>query len=437
MLKKIKILGLFGKFDYDIELKEEGLTILTGPNGYGKTTILKIIHAVTSNSMAPFFSFSFNEIHLTMDNGEVKNKKKELSLSKNYEIKIVSVNDDLQVQLNNEKPVLHRKKHLLKQIIEGSHNRMMRYRPVDEKHLLDRETGTIFLVENLIEQLISENSLEMEGLKLFPNSVSLSSNTYFIREQRLVKYSNLVKKSRRPYHDEDNFREVVSVIEDYAREMSEKIEKTMAKASQVGQELDSSFPRRLFEEKGAIEESEFDERYRAIKEKQSALTLYGLSNTEEENRTSFSPENAKALLVYLNDMEKKLAVFDDILSKIKAFSSILNDRNFVFKQIEISAEHGFIFKTDEGKKLSLSSLSSGEQQQTVLLYELLFRVPENALVLIDEPEISLHVAWQKEIINDLLEIIRLKKINVITATHSPQVIGEHWDLVVDLWKISQ
>jgi predicted ATP-binding protein involved in virulence len=46
MLKKIKIEGLFNKFNYDIELKEEGITILTGPNGYGKTTILKMAHIV-------------------------------------------------------------------------------------------------------------------------------------------------------------------------------------------------------------------------------------------------------------------------------------------------------------------------------------------------------------------------------------------------------
>jgi len=45
MLKRIKISKLFNSFDYDINLKAGGLTILTGPNGYGKTTILRMIHA--------------------------------------------------------------------------------------------------------------------------------------------------------------------------------------------------------------------------------------------------------------------------------------------------------------------------------------------------------------------------------------------------------
>jgi len=55
MLKKIKIEGLFNKFNYEIEFKE-GITILTGPNGYGKTTILKIIYAFAVKNMAFFFS---------------------------------------------------------------------------------------------------------------------------------------------------------------------------------------------------------------------------------------------------------------------------------------------------------------------------------------------------------------------------------------------
>ncbi|MCB1193135.1 MAG: AAA family ATPase [Leptospiraceae bacterium] len=95
------------------------------------------------------------------------------------------------------------------------------------------------------------------------------------------------------------------------------------------------------------------------------------------------------------------------------------------------------FKTEDGKILTLESLSSGEQQEIILIYDLLFKVNSNTLVLIDEPEISLHVAWQKEFLNDLLRIIRLQKITVIVATHSPQIIDEHWDLVVDLEDISR
>lgn len=82
----------------------------------------------------------------------------------------------------------------------------------------------------------------------------------------------------------------------------------------------------------------------------------------------------------------------------------------------------------------MTDLSSGEQHEVVLLYELLFKVSEKSLVLIDEPEISLHIVWQKEFLKDLLEIIKIRNFDVLIATHSPSIIDENWDLTVELEK---
>lgn len=60
--------------------------------------------------------------------------------------------------------------------------------------------------------------------------------------------------------------------------------------------------------------------------------------------------------VYLNDTEKKLSVFDDMLKKLKIFSTILNERQFVFKQLEISPDFGFRFRTEDGRKKFLMTL---------------------------------------------------------------------------------
>ena len=52
--------------------------------------------------------------------------------------------------------------------------------------------------------------------------------------------------------------------------------------------------------------------------------------------------------------------------------------------------------------------------------------------MIDEPEISLHVVWQLAFLDDIKDIINLKKIDVVIATHSPQIINDDWDLTVNL-----
>ncbi len=125
-------------------------------------------------------------------------------------------------------------------------------------------------------------------------------------------------------------------------------------------------------------------------------------------------------------------MFDELLQKLELFVSILNERRFAFKKIKISKEVGFIFTTIQENDISLSFLSSGEKQEVILLYELLFKIEEGALVLIDEPEISLHVAWQKAFLADVEKIARLQKFNVVVATHSPQIINGNWDITIDL-----
>jgi predicted ATP-binding protein involved in virulence len=55
-LINIKITGLFDLFSYSIDLnQEEDLTILTSPNGYGKTTVLNILYNLF-NSLVLLFS---------------------------------------------------------------------------------------------------------------------------------------------------------------------------------------------------------------------------------------------------------------------------------------------------------------------------------------------------------------------------------------------
>jgi predicted ATP-binding protein involved in virulence len=131
-----------------------------------------------------------------------------------------------------------------------------------------------------------------------------------------------------------------------------------------------------------------------------------------------------------------LGVFDELESKLKLFKKIINSR-FLFKQMSLSKDTGITFTTEDGQSLALNSLSSGEQHELILFYQLLFKVRPNSLVLLDEPEISLHVAWQKQFLQDILEVIRLAAFDMVIATHSPQIIADRWDLTVPLKKPEQ
>ena len=93
---------------------------------------------------------------------------------------------------------------------------------------------------------------------------------------------------------------------------------------------------------------------------------------------------------------------------------------------------GISIRTRAGERLDLGMLSAGEQHELVILYDLLFRTPNDSVILIDEPELSLHVAWQEQFLDDLEEMAQLSNFRAILATHSPEIIGDRWDLTVEL-----
>ena len=416
MLRAIHITKLFNLFDYPINLNnEEGITILTGPNGYGKTTILKIIHAIARKNFFYFLKLSFKKITLIFDDSSL-NITLEKKSTNNYTIR------------QGKKPSLSISRESLdKQLQIILRERF--FRQIDEDKWIDRRNDNIFDISTLIERVIPELSEYQHGL--FENGFPSIPDVYLIREQRLLKRIQR-KRSRQYYSEDEMINHFGETIEEYAKELKDHITDTLATNSQITQELDSSFPRRLFEERNEISEEDFNIRFEKIKEIQKALNKYELSVIREDNHPTYKKENAKALMVYLNDTEAKLEVFHKLLEKLDLFTGILNERRFAFKKIQISKEDGFKFLTKDNNPLSLTDLSSGEQQEVVLLFELLFKVKPGTLVLIDEPEISLHVAWQKEFLNDLIKVTELQRINTIIATHSPQIINERWDLTLDL-----
>jgi len=167
-------------------------------------------------------------------------------------------------------------------------------------------------------------------------------------------------------------------------------------------------------------------------EKQERLYEFGLVSNKTEPGYNYEAGSEKVLSLFLENTEEKISVFDDLLAKLELFTNIMNQRRLLFKSVKIDPNRGFSFFTQKNKPLDLKDLSSGEQHEVVLLYELIFKTKPNTLVLIDEPEISLHIAWQNEFLNDIMEIIRLQQIQVLIATHSPQIINEYWDLTVNL-----
>ena len=113
----------------------------------------------------------------------------------------------------------------------------------------------------------------------------------------------------------------------------------------------------------------------------------------------------------------------------KAIDKVCGEINNLFDIIEIDAkitgldpeEKLPIFQNSAGKSFDINHLSSGEKQVFVRALALKMLNANNSIILIDEPEISMHPAWQQRIMRVYEKIGQNNQ--VIAATHSPHVVS--------------
>lgn len=432
-LLHIEIKKLFNIFNHFIDLKKERVTILTAPNGYGKTMTLKTINSLFNKNFSFFVKLSFSEIIFKFEENYLVKINKTVSKEVSNIIFTLLHNNKEIASFKYPPKNYSRELRISTRIIEDFMPDFIK-RVGSNEWLNEFNNETLSLDELLMHfgEYLPDNITKRISVEIPKKFLAFidNFNVYLIQEQRLV--------LRQPISESRYKREIVftDTIEQYSKELSHLIKQKIGEYAQITQSLDSSFPKRLFKHKNkSIDVEELEKRLKNLAKKREKLSKYGFLKSEE---TSFFDYNnidendTKVLSLYITDNEEKLSVFDSLIDKIELFTDILNNRRFNFKSIEIDKNRGFIFVSKDKSTLKLTELSSGEQHEVVLLFELLFKAEENSLVLIDEPEISLHVVWQKEFLNDIQEIIELQKIDVIVATHSPQIINNRWDLTVDL-----
>ena len=150
------------------------------------------------------------------------------------------------------------------------------------------------------------------------------------------------------------------------------------------------------------------------------------------NGNVLTNDSIAILNIYIEDNLQKLDPYMGLANKLKIFMDLLNSR-FLYKKIEFNQEKGFVVtSTKTSDNIELTELSSGEQHLFILFYELLFKYNSKTLLMIDEPEISLHVSWQKHFIDDLMRVVEVNPMTILMATHSPTLIGPYWTMVNEL-----
>ena len=133
---------------------------------------------------------------------------------------------------------------------------------------------------------------------------------------------------------------------------------------------------------------------------------------------------------YIATRRNYLATIEEDLTMKEITNKVVNEINGIFNILELDVKlKGFskdektmpIFENSAGEEFDINDLSSGEKQLFLRTLSIKMLEPKNSIILIDEPELSLHPKWQQRIIEVYKKIGENNQI--IIATHSPHILG--------------
>jgi predicted ATP-binding protein involved in virulence len=391
---KISVTKLFGTFDHVIPLNvDERITIIHGKNGVGKTSLLKLINSFFNLKYSEIRAIPFAEFRIDFDDQSYASIRK-------LEVEDEKIKDsDRKIEFS---------------FVDSKKNPQDSFIPDMQAERLNKEIRPGVRIVRIKKTNVPDWFDELRDF----------IKVRFIESQRLLNLTSMNREGS-----------MVSSVTTYSQELAKSIQAKSSEYGNLSQSLDRSFPIRVVQSHTFLSNEQLKTKLDSLETKRKELIDAGLLKSFEDNNLpieyTINDSTKQLLSVYFEDVQKKLNIFKEISSKIELFKSIIN-KKFSYKSIAINQENGFIFTTDDGEILSATDLSSGEQHELVMIYELLFKVKPNSLILIDEPEISLHVEWKRQFLKDLQEITKLANLDVLLSTHSPTLINDRWDLTVAL-----
>jgi energy-coupling factor transporter ATP-binding protein EcfA2 len=409
-ITRLVIDELFGSGSPTIDIAfklEQRVTVLHGRNGSGKTITLTLLEAIREGRFEVLAEYPFKRLRLELSDGD--------SL-------------ELEPRSHSEAAVSRW------QLWRFAYSMRRTEAPVVPWSIIDpSEVKIPFLVrvglkttEHLLPYLRKQHPDLFAFLDRMPKNKFIKADRLFVREAQEEEDEGEDEDTESPQPE--------LMVERLSHDIRQHIIDADRQYRLISTQLDSSLPKRLFADHGELPSlDELERRERSLREQAARLVSFGLLREQPDSlaRSDLTEDQKKTFFIILKDREEKLEPFASVAAKAQRLLDSLN-RKLAPKSVRLDVETGYQVFSANGTALPLRCLSSGEQHEFVLLHELLFDVQPGSLILIDEPELSLHVTWQADVLPDLLDIAKLADLDIVLATHSPYIVGDHEDLMVRL-----
>ena len=150
---------------------------------------------------------------------------------------------------------------------------------------------------------------------------------------------------------------------------------------------------------------------------------YSFFNIVDFNMIKDIPSYIVSRIIYMLGQNENLTMLDARKKVTEEINGIFNilELDVKLKGISKDGKNMPIFENSQGEEFDINELSSGEKQLFLRTLSIKMLEPEDSIILIDEPELSLHPKWQQQIIKVYQSIG--KNNQIIVATHSPHILG--------------
>lgn len=440
ILSKLTVKKLYGNYDYDVKFNAD-VTLLYGTNGCGKTTILNIITSIITGSIYKLFSYKFEKIVLNYYDERDNKIKKRVSLIKKIED---NIEIDFQEQMQN----------IIK--IQMPEERRHRVDSLDALYLeeypvlkeIRKEFNYVYLALNRAAALSNNDEYYyMKRRRFFLEEDSIIEPDRIDPEIRYVeslinrRYVNATTQTNKINNE---FRNSilksaldVNIQTDLGKFLSDFNVSALRKTDIS--EIKNSYMKILSDLQIISEEEK----------KQYAVFFDNYSKLLKNVSSKMELTNMFSLFTAYNEMKKIQRIVDiaadaeqqkaDIMHPIELYLDTVNEfisTSDFEKKIDININGRVYFKTNDSENyLSIQYLSSGERQLLVFFANLIFGVKDTSsgIFVVDEPELSLHLSWQKVFVKKALEVN--SNVQLIFATHAPEIIGKYRDRAEKLQRI--
>lgn len=427
-IKSFSVYGLFGTNDVHITFNEN-IKILIGENGLGKTQILNLFYYTLTRNFFRLGEYNFNKLVLTFSKGksiEITKGNVDALIQETYNNPMVKdIIDDigfaqfemLRNKFANNKGSWSKIEDQLMYSNNKFRNKYPLHRIFRVFEELEIHKPTIF--SSHIKQCKNEIDTQLSGIDImyFPTfrrvEEDLHSLGYNDDELNLNQENTLIQFGM--YDVQKRFNKIENRIETLLKEGLSNFLKDVLKI--------------VMSKNTSIDDNIFDR----INDDDLAIIFARAKNLDSEikeavldsvRKKEFNDPLSGLILQKLVELYENQKELDN---SVKIFRDVCN-KYLINKQVfyDESAIKIFIKSDITNSEIALSKLSSGEKQIISIFSKVyLSDSGKRFIVLFDEPELSLSMTWQKQLLPD---IINSKKCDFLLAvTHSPFIFDNELD----------